>query len=349
MQKKLDYEKYLNSNFSNEIINMITKIYEFKGKSELFSISNPDVLEKLTKMAKIQSVDASNRIEGIFTSDKRLREIVMSKATPINRDESEIAGYRSAIELIHTSYEYMDITPNVILQIHKIMYEYSGSSIGGKFKTTENVIEEKDIFGNKTVRFIPVKAFQTKEYLTSLCEEYNSLINQSIIDPLFIIPIFIFDFLCIHPFSDGNGRMSRLLTLLLLYKSGYYVGKYISIEKVIEATKGSYYDVLQISNDGWHEGNNDVKPFIKYYLGTIIKAYRTLEERYILVRERKISNLERVYNYIEESITPVSKREIVDVLTDISQITVERQLSLLFKSNRVEKIGTGRSTQYVVS
>ncbi len=346
MHKKLDYSKYLDTNFGNEIINMVTNIYKFTGKAELFSITNQDVLEKLMKVAKVQSVDASNRIEGIFTSDKRLKEIVLSKVSPKNRDESEIAGYRSALELIHTSYVYMDIKPNVILQLHKMLYDYSGSNIGGKYKTTENIIEEQDLYGNKIVRFIPVKAFQTKEYLESLCEEYNYILNQNIIDPLFIIPVFVFDFLCIHPFSDGNGRMSRLLTLLLLYKTGYYVGKYISIEKIIEDSKDTYYDVLQLSNAGWHESNNNINPFIKYYLGTIIKAYRTLEERYIIVRESKISNQERIYNYINESITPMSKKELVDVLSDISQVTIERQLNNLLKENKIIKIGQGRATQY---
>ena len=346
MQKKLDYSKYLYMNFGNEIINIVTSIYKFSGKAEIFSITNNDVLEKLMKVAKIQSVDASNRIEGIFTSDKRLKDIVLSKVTPENRDEYEIAGYRSALELIHSSHEHMDITPNVILQLHKMLYDYSGSNIGGKYKTTENVIEERDSFGNRTVRFIPVKAFQTKEYLESLCNEYNYILSQNTIDALFIIPIFVFDFLCIHPFSDGNGRMSRLLTLLLLYKSGYYVGKYISIEKIIEETKDTYYDVLQFNNAGWHESNNNIKPFIKYYLGTIVKAYRTLEERYIIVRELKISNKERVYNYINKSITAVSKKELVDVLSDISQVTIERQLNNLLNENKIIKVGQGRSTQY---
>ena len=348
MQKLMDYGKYLNLNFGNDVINIITKIYENKGKSELFSISHPDVLNKLIKMAKVQSVEASNKIEGIFTTDKRLKEIVLSKATPLNRDESEIAGYRSALELIHTSYAHMDVSPNIILQLHKILYQFSGQSFGGKYKNSDNIIEERDRFGNRTVRFIPVKSYLVEEYVNQLCAEYDYIINQNIIDPLFVIPIFIFDFLCIHPFNDGNGRMSRLLTLLLLYKSGYYVGKYISIEKIIENTKDTYYDTLQLSNIGWHEQDNDCSSFIKYYLGVVVHAYRLLEERYIIVREEKVSNEERVYKYISESITPISKKELVDVLTDISQITIERQLSSLLKKNMIEKVGVGRSTRYSV-
>ena len=348
MQKLMDYSKYLSLNFGNEVINIVTKIYEYKGKSELFSISHPDVLEKLIKMAKVQSVEASNRIEGIFTSDKRLKEIVLSNVTPLNRDESEIAGYRSALELIHTSYDHMDISPNIILQLHKILYQFSGQSFGGKYKNSDNIVEERDQFGNRSVRFIPVKPYLVQEYVNQLCAEYNYILRQNIIDPLFIIPIFIFDFLCIHPFNDGNGRMSRLLTLLLLYKSGYYVGKYISIEKIIENTKDTYYDTLQLSNIGWHEKENDCSSFVKYYLGVVVGAYRLLEERYIIVREEKVSNEERVYKYISESITPVSKKELVDVLTDISQITIERQLNNLLKKNMIEKVGVGRSTRYRV-
>ena len=346
MQKRLDYNKYLEMNFGNEIINMITKIHEYKAKTELFSIANQDILEKLTTVAKIQSVDSSNRIEGIFTSDKRLKEIVIDKVKPQNRNESEIAGYRSALELIHTSHEYMDIKPNVIKQLHKMLYEFSGNSIGGLYKNIDNIIEEKDIYGNSKIRFIPVKPHLTSDYVESLCEEYNQTIKLNIIDPLFLIPTFVFDFLCIHPFSDGNGRMSRLLTLLLLYKSGYYAGKYISIEKVIEDTKDTYYDVLEYSNNKWQEQENDIKPFIIYYLGIVIKAYRTLEDRYIIVRESKISNKERVFKYIDESFTPVSKKELVDILSDIAQVTIERHLNNLLKANKIQKIGQGRSTQY---
>lgn len=348
MQKLMDYDKYLNLSFGNDVINIVIKIYEYKGKSELFSISHPDVLDKLIKMAKVQSVEASNRIEGIFTTDKRLKEIVLSKVTPMNRDESEIAGYRSALELIHNSYDHMDISPNIILQLHKTLYQFSGQSFGGRYKNSDNIIEERDQFGNRTVRFIPVKPYLIEEYVNQLCKEYNYIINQSIIDPLFIIPIFIFDFLCIHPFNDGNGRMSRLLTLLLLYKSGYYVGKYISIEKIIETTKNTYYDTLQLSNIGWHEQDNDCSSFIKYYLGVIVHAYRLLEERYIIVREEKLSNEDRVLRYISKSITPVSKKELVDILTDISQITIERQLRNLLRKNKIDKIGVGRSTKYKV-
>ena len=268
------------------------------------------------------------------------------KTTPINRDEAEIAGYRSALDLIHNNYEHMDLSPNVIRQLHKMLYQYSGQLFGGQYKKTDNIIEEKDYYGNRYVRFIPVKPHLVEGYLDTLCKEYNYVNSLNIIDPLFIIPIFIFDFLCIHPFNDGNGRLSRLITLLLLYKAGYIVGKYISIEKIIEDSKETYYDVLLQGNNGWHENINDNTLFTKYFLGTVVNAYRKLEERYIIVNVSRLTSKERIENYISKSIIPVSKKDIVNNLSDISQITIERHLNSLLKEDKLIKVGNGRATKY---
>ena len=230
---------------TNNIINLISAIHEYKGKQTLYIEANHDILTSLLNIAKIQSTESSNKIEGIKTTDERINALVNEKVTPKNRNEEEIAGYRDVLELIHENYENMDITPNVILQMHKYLYKYSSKSIGGKFKDSENIIEETDEKGIKKIRFKPLSAFETPQAMNELCTSYNNEINANEIDPLFLIPIFILDFLSIHPFNDGNGRMSRLLTLLLLYKSGYIVGKYISIEKIVEKTKESYYDTFQ--------------------------------------------------------------------------------------------------------
>ena len=211
----------------------------------------------------------------------------------------------------------------------------------------DNYIEEEDEFGNKSVRFQPVPAILTKEYIETLCSQYEDAIHHTNIDPLLIIPCVILDFLCIHPFGDGNGRMSRLLTLLLLYKAGYLVGKYISIEMVVEKSKETYYEVLQDSSIDWHENTNDYMPFIKYTLGTIINAYKDFEERFVLLEKKKMTSPERVYSIIERSLVKLGKSDIMTLCPELSQKTVERALKKLTDEEKIAKIGAGKSTTYV--
>ena len=246
-----------------EIVQMVGSIHEHKGKQELFLEANIDELKTLLEVALIQSTGASNRIEGIFTSDKRLEELVSQKAEPRNRSEQEIAGYREVLATIHESYEYITPKPNIILQLHRDLYSYSQGNIGGTYKNSDNVIAETDAGGHQKARFIPVPAFQTAEAIDELCAHFLEAWETNLIDKLILIPMFILDFLCIHPFNDGNGRMSRLLTLLLFYKAGYIVGKYVSMEMLIEKTKETYYEALQASSVGWHEGENSYEPFVK--------------------------------------------------------------------------------------
>ena len=253
-----------------EIVQMVGSIHEHKGKQELFLEANIDELKTLLEVALIQSTGASNRIEGIFTSDKRLEELVSQKAEPRNRSEQEIAGYREVLATIHESYEYITPRPNIILQLHRDLYSYSQGNIGGTYKNSDNVIAETDAEGHQKARFIPVPAFQTAEAIDELCARFLEAWEANLIDKLILIPMFILDFLCIHPFNDGNGRMSRLLTLLLFYKAGYIVGKYVSMEMLIEKTKETYYEALQASSVGWHEGENSYEPFVKYYLGIML-------------------------------------------------------------------------------
>ena len=240
----------------------------------MFIEAKKDVLAELLEIAKIQSAEASNRIEGIITTDDRLKKIVRDKTMPKNRSEREIAGYRDVLSTIHDSYDYIPARPGMILQLHRDLYKYSGSVIGGNFKNSDNIIAEELPDGTKCVRFQPVPSWETAEAMTMLCDALNEALGTEEMDPLILIPIFVLDFLCIHPFNDGNGRMSRLLTLLLLYRSGYIVGKYISIEKIIADGKDTYYEALQQSSDNWHEGTNDYLPFVRYMLGIIVAAYR---------------------------------------------------------------------------
>ena len=330
-----------------EIVQMVGSIHEHKGKQELFLEANIDELKTLLEVALIQSTGASNRIEGIFTSDKRLEELVSQKAEPRNRSEQEIAGYREVLATIHESYEYISPRPNIILQLHRDLYSYSQGAAGGCYKNSDNVIAETNAEGHQKARFVPVPAFQTSEAMEELCSCFLEAWEADRIDKLVLIPMFILDFLCIHPFNDGNGRMSRLLTLLLFYKAGYIVGKYVSMEMLIEKTKETYYEALQASSTGWHEGENSYEPFVKYYLGIMLKAYNEFESRVEHLKHRSLSKPDRIKAVIDNKVGKITKKEIMELCPDISKVTVERTLTDLVKSGHIAKVGAGPSTGYV--
>ena len=330
-----------------EIVQMISKIHEHKGKQDLFLEANTDELKTLLNIALIQSVDASNRIEGIYTTDKRLKELVEQKAAPRNRPEQEIAGYREVLSTIHESYGYINPTPSVILQLHRDMFSFSDISSKGKYKDSDNIIAEIDAQGNPRTRFSPVSAFQTPQAINELCNTASNCWREDKTDKLLLSAMFILDFLCVHPFNDGNGRMSRLLTLLLLYRAGYIVGKYISIERLIENTKGTYYEALEASSAGWHDEKNDYAPFVEYYLGILIKAYSEFEDRIEHLKFKKLSKSERIIKIIENHLGKITKKEILELCPDISKVTVERTLADLVKSGKLVKVGAGPKTAYV--
>lgn len=341
-----DYKESPKNLLTPEIVNMLSSLHEFRGKQELYIEAESDILTSLLNIAKIQSTKASNKIEGIYTSDERLEALVMEKAEPQNRSEEEIAGYREVLATVHDSYEYISIRPNNILQLHRDLYGFSSSDTGGRFKNTDNVIAESGKDGKQRVRFAPVPAFQTAEAMEALCSEFNSAIDRSEYDPLLLIPMFILDFLCIHPFNDGNGRMSRLLTLLLLYRSGYIVGKYISMEMLIEKTKETYYEALQNSSIGWHDNTSDYTSFVRYYLGVVLKGYNDFQDRVEHLKYRKISKTERVKAVFEKKLGIIKKSDIATLCPDISETTIERSLKELLESGYIEKVGKGRATGY---
>jgi len=330
-----------------EIVSMLTRIHEFKGEQGLLIEAQGDTLTQLVEIAKIQSTEASNKIEGIFTSDERLKKLVSNKTTPKSRNEEEIAGYRDVLVTIHENYEFIPMRPSIILQLHRDLYKFSGKSIGGAYKNSDNVIAEHDSEGNQFIRFQPVAAWEIAPSIEAICTAFDEAVNTGDADPLLIIPMFILDFLCIHPFNDGNGRMSRLLTLLLLYRAGYTAGKYVSIEKVIEESKETYYETLQNSSYGWHENKNDYSHFVRYILGTILSACRDFSSRIRMLTASEISKPDRIREIIKDTIGRITKTEIMTKCPDISQVTVQRTLNELLKSGDIIKIGGGRYTSYI--
>ena len=340
---KSKYQKLL----TPEIVALLAQIHEQKGQQSLLADAKKGALEELLEIAKIQSTEASNRIEGIITTDDRLKLIVRNKTTPRNRDEREIAGYRDVLNTIHENYPYIPIRPGMILQLHRDLYKFSGMTIGGSFKNSDNVIAETLPDGTKSVRFQPVPAWETPEAVDALCEAIDDAWNDAELDDLLLIPMFILDFLCIHPFNDGNGRMSRLLTLLLLYRAGYLIGKYISLEKLIADSKDSYYEALQASSVGWHEERNDYLPFVRYLLGVILAAYREFAERASILTAAGKSKSDRVGMLIRSATGRITKSEIMAQCPDVSQVTIQRALKDLLDRGDILKISGGRYTSYI--
>ena len=345
--RAFDYIKEPEKLLTPEIVQMIGKIHEHKGKQELFLEANIDELKTLLEVALIQSTGASNRIEGIYTTDKRLEELVSQKAEPRNRSEQEISGYREVLSTIHESYEYIVPRPNIILQLHRDLYKFCGKTVGGSYKSSDNIITAEQENRGRAVRFQPVSTLETPQSMIALCDAFQNARQDAELDPLLLIPMFILDFLCIHPFNDGNERMSRLLILLLLYRSGYIVGKYISIEKLISDTKETYYDAVQASSYNWHEGTNDYVPFVIYMLRIFVTAYRDFEDKIELLTTKRLSKPDRVRETIKKHLGKITKSEIMANCPDISQITVQRALADLMRSGEIIKLSGGRYTSYI--
>ena len=342
-----EYDENAKELLTPEVVRLLSSVYEHKGKQHLFIEAKKDELGKLLEIARIQSTKSSNRIEGIFTTDKRLEELIKRKSEPRNRSEQEISGYRDVLATIHESYDYIPPTSNIIQQLHRDLYSYNQNDFGGKYKSSDNSIAETDLNGITRTRFTPVPAYETEEAMRQMTDSFQKAWNSNKSDKLLLIPMFILDFLCIHPFEDGNGRMSRLLTLLLLYRAGFIVGKYISIEMLIEETKETYYEALQDSSYMWHESKNIYEPFVKYYLGILIKASNEFESRIEYLSDCRISKSEKIKKLIQNTTGKINKKEILAQCPDISTKTVERALADLVKKGLIEKVGASSATAYV--
>lgn len=343
--RAFNYSLIKDNKWDSELLGLIAAIYKEAGKQEMYLKQKPQELEKLVEIAKIQSTEASNAIEGIVTTNTRIRQLMEEKTTPRNRDEKEIAGYRDVLGIIHESFDAIPITQNYILQLHKILFSHLGNPAAGKTKTVQNYISATFPDGHTETLFIPLEPYETPEALDRICDEYNRVIGNAELEPLIAIPVFIHDFLCIHPFNDGNGRMSRLLTTLLLYRSGFYVGKYISLEAKIAKHKDLYYDALSASQNGWHEGSDDPVPFIKYLLGTILAAYRDFEDRFALV-EVKRSALDMVRLATQYKIGRFTKQDIRELCPSLSISSIEGSLRKLVDNGEIKREGNGKSTFY---
>lgn len=343
--KNFNYSEIKNQKWDSDILGLIAAIYKEAGKQEMSLKQKPQELEKLVEIAKIQSTEASNAIEGIITTSTRIKQLVEEKTTPKNHDEQEIAGYRDVLNIIHESFDAIPISQNYILQLHKILYSHMNNPMGGRTKSVQNYISATYPDGHVETLFTPLSPFETPEALDKICEEYNRVIGNMEVEPLIIIPIFIHDFLCIHPFNDGNGRMSRLLTTLLLYRNGFYVGKYISPEAKIAKNKDLYYNALSQAQHGWHEGTEDVVPFIKYLLGTILATYKDFEDRFSLV-ETKLPALEMVRQASMYKIGRFNKQDIRELCPTLSNSSIEKAFRDLISLGEIKKEGKGKGTCY---
>lgn len=331
--------------FSAPEVSIIRAIGEYRGKQALFMKQSPEMLNSLKMIAKIESSESSNRLEGIELEHKKIAELVLKDTQPRDRSEQEIAGYRDALHLVHESAEDMPFTPNVILQLHGLLYRYMANP-GARWKATDNEIIEKYPDGKQRVRFTPTKAFLTPETMDTLTQNYANAIKQQNQDPLVLIPLAILDFLCVHPFSDGNGRISRLLTLMLLYQSDYQVGHYISLERIFEESKESYYETLELSSQGWHEGEHNIKPWLNYFWGALLRAYREFEERVGIITNSKGSKASLIRAAVSRRMAPFSIIDLEADCPNVSRDTVRRVLRQMRDEGLIAASGSGRGATW---
>lgn len=327
----------------NHILGQLTAIYEFKGKERLYQVQAPELLAALQRDAIIESTVSSNRIEGVVASPERVREIVGKGAAPSNRSEAEIAGYRDVLGQIHASHEFIPITPNIILQLHRDMFRYT-SSLAGGWKTVENTIEATTPNGDQEVVFRPVAAFATPAAMQELCGDFAQTTAAGSADPLLAIAAFVLDFLCIHPFLDGNGRLARLLTTLLFYRAGFTVARYVGVERLVEKTKVSYYESLRASSESWHEGRHSLIPWWEYFLGITLAAYEQLDQK--LAGGALPSKADRVRLAVQVLPPVFAKAELEGICPEISSRTVKRVLEELRAEGKIALAKRGRNAMW---
>lgn len=342
-----DYSFLDNGLLPTGIVNLTSTISALKALADERKSRNQTVYTQLESIARVQSVKNSNAIEGIVTTDARIDEIVNGNSAPLNHNEMEIAGDRDVLDEIHRAHDMLTVSEDIILHMHATMLDIANYSYGGQYKTEDNLVMSIDASGRRSVRFKPVSASETKDAMEQLVFAYMDARANANINQLLLIPCVILDFLCIHPFSDGNGRFSRLLSLLLLYKNEYDICKYVSFEEQINHTKDSYYQALYESSQGWHENKNSYIPFMENFLMTLYKCYKELDQRFSTINGKRLKKKERIEQTVLNSILPVSKADICDFLPDVSATTVEAVLGKMVKEGSVKKLGQARATKYV--
>lgn len=327
---------------THNLLRTVRLLGEYKGKQELFTRQIPQALETLRQAAIIQSTESSNRIEGVVAPIERIKALIAQKTTPRNRSEQEITGYRDVLTTIHTDYANISLTTGIVLQFHRDLYGYS-ESIGGRWKSADNEIIEKLPDGTKMIRFKPVSAFATPEAMERLHAEFAPLWHGGQIEKLVLIPAYVLDFLCIHPFLDGNGRMARLLTLLLLYQGGFEVGRYISLEKLVEKTKESYYEALQRSSANWHEGRHDLLPWTEYFLGLLVAAYREFEDRVGMLATARGAKTQMVLEAVRSMPKTFRIADLEQACPQVTRDMIRFVLNRLKANGEIISAGAGRN------
>jgi Fic family protein len=343
--KSFEDDYYLDQPISQKILISVRTLGEYKGKETLFKEQFPEVLKTLQQVAIIQSTESSNRIEGIVVPEKRIRAIVVQNLKPQNRPEEEVAGYKDILNDLHTSAGKYKLAPQLILKWIKQLYRYTTIKVDG-YKKEDNAILEILPYGKTVIRFRPVSAKATPKAIEKLCESFNKSISQNKVEPLLAVASFVLDFECIHPFTDGNGRIGRLLTLLLLYHIGYDVGRFISIERIIEESKETYYSALYKSSQNWHEGGHNLIPWWDYFLSTLIVAYKEFEQRVGKITTSKGAKRDMVFAAIEKLPDEFSFSDIRRACPGISFSTLKRSLQQLKKKKIIRTVGKGRDAKY---
>ena len=345
--KKYDYSFLKNMQVPISFVSMTNSIYTLKTISNDKKKKYPNLFTSLQKLAIVQSVKGSNAIEGIITTDQRIEEIVNKSSAPLNHNEMEIAGYRDALNLIHEHHDIMMVNEETILNLHKTLLSQTNLSYGGEYKKEDNIIRETYADGTSGIRWVPVSAKDTKKAMEQLILAYMDAKDDADINQLLLIPCFILDFLCIHPFRDGNGRMSRLLTLLLLYKADFDISKYISFEEQVNLMKGRYYEDLKKSSYGWHDNYNDYIPFMENFLYTLYLCYKELNKRFLTLGSEHTSKTKRIEQIVLSAFIPISKKEIQDLLHDVSVTTIEYVIAQMLKQDLITKIGSTKNVKYL--
>ncbi|MCS3857837.1 Fic family protein [Salinibacter ruber] len=315
-------------------------LHEYRGREQLYAQQARQALDTLKEVAVIRSAESSNRIEGVEAAPGRIKKLMEESTAPETRSEQAIAGYRDVLNTIHTRHEDIEFSPGVVRQFHRDLFKYT-SSRGGDWKSTGNDIIEEHPDGTEVVRFETASPHRTPEYMKTLHERFDRAWKEGEVDPLLLIAAYVLDFLCIHPFQDGNGRMARLLTLLLLYKADYGVGQYISLEKLVEDSRESYYDALYQSSQGWHEAKHDLHPWTDYFLGTLLAAYEEFEDRVGELRTQRGAKTQRILDAVEELHDGFKTRDVEELCPSVSRSLIRKVFDELKEQGKLRAEGRG--------